>query len=1028
MGSALGTTAPRPFGSRWADIRDYGALPVSAGGVPATNRIAIQAAVDALGAVAPSGGGAGTVFVPSGDWLVYRPIFFDQPQVGILGEANSISRLITPDGHDGLVFGIARKPLGVTLTAAHVPDVFTAGPGGTCPLDTTAVNALGQRWALRTMADCHIVQQGGAFDVGNNYYKAIRQLTVEFAVDLSKAPGTGQYTGGAPSTALFGMCRLGDPSPWMVGISGGSFQVQFRTASGPGVDVGVNRSFGFGTIPSNPGFYRVAFQIDLVNAAISGFVNGNQAPISSSALGADFLAASNLTFAPNQDCPFGLGSLGLAASGLGDGWLSGGSDLAFFGLKVSSALAYLSNGTGSPQARVDGATVNDSNRFFRYDSATLGVLGLADTPAQLTLDRVVTISGRSSTPTTAYFLDNVASCSPYSTLAAGEVRNIAIQSGVAGYGRAVVTGWSNGLAILDSSLSGGCHGLGSLNLGANYPLTVSRCSLTGADAAIYLYYSSFVSLRDISLQGAYRAGIRLFLAQVSVDNLFAPNYGNPDFAIKAVESSIDTHNANWDNEGINGGAAIAHYYVSASSYLPIPSIVNLRSDGTGSVLQGAVLIYLDDKRSPTVEDAPGFGPCTFSCRDFQPFNNGTRSLVTVVGQRWQGDIDAVVLVSRPQWIESINGPTYVTSRHRRQVGPPRDGTWTANGHLFEVTNPATAQFTQWRCTATGAYGTPVPPTWAGFVPLDDGLSLAAYISDSSYWAQSSAPTGSAGFWTNGVFDLTLNALFGGPALSLPAAIYAGLGERNASRYPLIFEPPIGVNGYARVALSGAAFATSGGGTTSVLQAINFPTATGTWLGTNSGLGVSQVLLLYSAATGGNVLAAMDIAPIPIASGVAPKIPANTVSLARSALSPQGSFADRVHDWVNNAYLKAQAFAVPSIYLALSTAPASITAAPSEPSGGGYARVATSSSSWTRAANPGFVFYGSIAFGHTIRNATSLTFPSPSGNWGTVQSVYLMDAASGGNILAAANLTIPRTINNGDPARSFAPGALWITRS
>ncbi len=1027
MGSALGTTAPRSFGSRWADIRDYGALPLSAGGVAATNRIAIQAAVDALGAAVTSSAGAGTVFVPSGDWLIDRPIFFDQTQISLRGEGSAASRLICPFGHDGVVFGIARKPLGTVLTAAHMPDAFTAGPGGTCPLDTSAVTGLGQRWALRTCADCHIVQQGGAFDVGNAYYKTIRQLTVEFAVDLSKAPGTGQYAGGSPSTALFGMCRQADPSPWMVGVQTGSFQVQFRTASGPGVDVGVNRSFAFGTIPSTPGFFRVAFQIDLVNAVVNCYVNGIQAPLSSASLGADFLASSNLSFAPNQDCPFGLGSLGLAASSLGDGWLSGGSDLTFFGVKVSSGLVYRSNGVGSPQARVDGLIVNDTTRFFRFDPSTLALLGLVDTPAQMALDRVVTVQGRSGVATTAYFLDNVASCTPFSTLAAGSVRDLTISSGVNGYGRAVVSGWSFDLAISDSTLTGGCHGLGSLNLGSNYPLSVDRCVLSGNDAPIYLFFTSFVSLRDITLTGNYRVGIRLMLSEVSIDNLFSPNNGSPEFAIKAVVSCVDTHNTDWDNEGAGSGATIAHYYVSASSFEPIPSFVNFRNDGTGSVGDGAVLIYLDDKLSPTSEDANGYGPCTFSCQGFQPSNSRPHSVVTVVGQRWQGDIDAVVLLSRPQWVESITGPNYVTSRHRRQVGPPRDGTWAANAHLLEVPNPAAAQFTLWRCTATGSYGTATPPTWAGCSPLDDGLSLAAYISDSSYWAQSGAPVGSAGFWTNGVFDLSLNALFGGPSLSPPATIYAGLGERNASRYPLVFEPPIGVNGYARVALGAGAFATSIGGATSITQAINFPSATGTWLGVFSGLSVSQVLLLCDSATGGNVLAAMDIAPITIASGVAPSIPARTVSLARSALGPQGSFADRVHDWVNNAYLKSQAFPVPSIYLALSTAPASITSAPSEPTGG-YARVATSSGSWTRAANPGFAFFGSIAFGHTIRNATALTFPAPTAAWGTVQSVYLMDAASGGNILAAANLTIPRTINNGDPARSFAPGALWITRS
>ena len=35
----------------------------------------------------------------------------------------------------------------------------------------------------------------------------------------------------------------------------------------------------------------------------------------------------------------------------------------------------------------------------------------------------------------------------------------------------------------------------------------------------------------------------------------------------------------------------------------------------------------------------------------------------------------------------------------------------------------------------------------------------------------------------------------------------------------------------------------------------------------------------------------------------------------------------------------------------------------------------------------------------VTNRQALEFPAPNSDWGTVRSVYLMDAASGGNVVA-----------------------------
>jgi hypothetical protein len=47
------------------------------------------------------------------------------------------------------------------------------------------------------------------------------------------------------------------------------------------------------------------------------------------------------------------------------------------------------------------------------------------------------------------------------------------------------------------------------------------------------------------------------------------------------------------------------------------------------------------------------------------------------------------------------------------------------------------------------------------------------------------------------------------------------------------------------------------------------------------------------------------------------------------------------------------------------------------------------------------------------NASDITFPQATADWGTIKYVALMDASSGGNILMWSQLDANKTINNGD---------------
>ena len=92
------------------------------------------------------------------------------------------------------------------------------------------------------------------------------------------------------------------------------------------------------------------------------------------------------------------------------------------------------------------------------------------------------------------------------------------------------------------------------------------------------------------------------------------------------------------------------------------------------------------------------------------------------------------------------------------------------------------------------------------------------------------------------------------------------------------------------------------------------------------------------------------------------------------------------------------------YVGLFTAAPSDTGGGTEVSGNGYVRKAT----------------GTITVsgtGTTATNSAAIEFAAASGgNWGTVTHAAIFDAESGGNMLAWAQLTTARTINDGDVFR------------
>jgi len=125
------------------------------------------------------------------------------------------------------------------------------------------------------------------------------------------------------------------------------------------------------------------------------------------------------------------------------------------------------------------------------------------------------------------------------------------------------------------------------------------------------------------------------------------------------------------------------------------------------------------------------------------------------------------------------------------------------------------------------------------------------------------------------------------------------------------------------------------------------------------------------------------------------------------------FSDYLEDKVLDHVFGGNAYTAPStLYVALYTSAPSDTGGGTEVSGGGYVRkTATFNVSGT---NP-----------TTASNAGAIEYPTATANYGTVTSVGIFDALSGGNLLAYANLTASKVVSTGDVFR-FNAGDLDVT--
>lgn len=141
----------------------------------------------------------------------------------------------------------------------------------------------------------------------------------------------------------------------------------------------------------------------------------------------------------------------------------------------------------------------------------------------------------------------------------------------------------------------------------------------------------------------------------------------------------------------------------------------------------------------------------------------------------------------------------------------------------------------------------------------------------------------------------------------------------------------------------------------------------------------------------------------------------------------GSKTDYLENKQIDHRLRGQAYTPPAtVYIGLFTAAPTDAGGGTEVTGGSYARVAVAASmaEWAGTQSAGSNTASTGTSGTTSNNST-ITFPAPTANWGIITAFGIFDAASGGNLTDYAALTTNKTVNNGDSAPSFAPGALTV---
>lgn len=140
-------------------------------------------------------------------------------------------------------------------------------------------------------------------------------------------------------------------------------------------------------------------------------------------------------------------------------------------------------------------------------------------------------------------------------------------------------------------------------------------------------------------------------------------------------------------------------------------------------------------------------------------------------------------------------------------------------------------------------------------------------------------------------------------------------------------------------------------------------------------------------------------------------------------APGATLADNTVTWTAMSGIPSYT----TIYVALFTTAPADSGGGTEVTGGSYARIAVACTlaAWAGTQSAGSTTASSGTSGVSSNNA-SITFATPTADWGTIVAFGIFDRLTSGNLLFSAPLSSPRVVLNGDAGPSFAAGQLTVT--
>jgi hypothetical protein len=141
----------------------------------------------------------------------------------------------------------------------------------------------------------------------------------------------------------------------------------------------------------------------------------------------------------------------------------------------------------------------------------------------------------------------------------------------------------------------------------------------------------------------------------------------------------------------------------------------------------------------------------------------------------------------------------------------------------------------------------------------------------------------------------------------------------------------------------------------------------------------------------------------------------------------GALTDYAENKIVDDLFRTTSYSPPATYyvgLVLQSAGCTDSSAGTEVSGGSYARVAITKGDAYWQGTHGSTTGASSGTNGTINNASAITFPAATADWGNVGYFAIYDASTSGNMIICSALTAQRNITTGSTP-SFAGSALTI---